>query len=220
MSDAKVPTLKEAFLDPLIANNPIMVQVLGICSSLAVTSSMKTAFVMSLSVIAVCSLSNLFISITREYIPGSVRIIAQMTVIASLVILVDQILRGFAYDMSKQLSVYVGLIITNCIIMGRTEGFALKYPPLPSFIDGIANGLGYTLVLCSIATVREIFGSGSWFGITLFETVTNGGWYVPCGLLVMPPSGFFLIGLMIWLVKIFRKDLCEAPEYDTHKEDR
>lgn len=220
MSDAaKAPSWKEVLLDPLIANNPVMIQILGICSSLAVTSSMKTAFVMGVSVVCVCALSNVCVSVTRNYIPSSVRIIAQMTIIASLVILVDQILKAFAYDLSKQLSVYVGLIITNCIVMGRTEGFALKYPPLPSLLDGIGNGLGYMLVLCIIATVREIFGSGSWFGITLFETVNNGGWYVPCGLLVMPPCGFFLVGLLIWLTKTFRKDLVEQPEYDTHKQD-
>lgn len=219
MSDVKSPTWKEALLDPLIANNPVMIQVLGICSTLAVTSSMKTAFVMGLSVTAVTAISNLAVSATRNYIPSSVRIIAQMTVIASLVILVDQILKAFAYDLSKQLSVYVGLIITNCIVMGRTEGFALKYPPLPSFFDGIGNGLGYMLVLCIIGSIREIFGSGSWFGITLFETVNNGGWYVPCGLLVMPPCGFFLVGLLIWLVKSFRKELIEPAEYDTHRED-
>lgn len=219
MSEAKAPTWKEALIDPLIANNPVMVQVLGICSSLAVTSSMKTAFVMGISVTCVCAFSNLAVSFTRNYIPSSVRIIAQMTVIASLVILVDQVLKAFAYDLSKQLSVYVGLIITNCIVMGRTEGFALKYPPKASFFDGIGNGLGYMLVLCIIATVREIFGSGSWFGITLFETVNNGGWYVPCGLLVMPPSAFFLVGLLIWLVKTFRKDLVDQPEYETHRED-
>ncbi|SPT69576.1 Na(+)-translocating NADH-quinone reductase subunit D [Anaerobiospirillum thomasii] len=219
MSDVKAPTWKEALVDPLIANNPVMIQVLGICSTLAVTSSMNTAFVMGISVIAVTALANLAVSCTRNYIPGSVRIIAQMTIIASLVILVDQVLKAFAYDLSKQLSVYVGLIITNCIVMGRTEGFALKYPPIPSFFDGIGNGLGYMLVLCVIASIREIFGSGSWFGITLFETVNNGGWYVPCGLLVMPPCGFFLVGLLIWAVKSYRKDLCEAPEYETHKED-
>ena len=220
MSDAaKAPSWKEVLLDPLIANNPVMIQILGICSSLAVTSSMKTAFVMGVSVVCVCALSNVCVSVTRNYIPSSVRIIAQMTIIASLVILVDQILKAFAYDLSKQLSVYVGLIITNCIVMGRTEGFALKYPPLPSFLDGIGNGLGYMLVLCIIATVREIFGSGSWFGITLFETVNNGGWYVPCGLLVMSPCGFFLVGLLIWLTKTFRQDLVEQPEYDTHKPD-
>lgn len=219
MSEAKAPTWKEVLVDPLIANNPVMVQVLGICSSLAVTSSMKTAFVMGLSVTAVCGFSNLAVSWVRNYIPSSVRIIAQMTIIASLVILVDQVLKAFAYDLSKQLSVYVGLIITNCIVMGRTEGFALKYPPVTSFFDGIGNGLGYMLVLCVIATIREVFGSGSWFGITIMQTINNGGWYNPCGLLVMPPSGFFLIGLLIWLVKVYRKDLIEQPEYETHRED-
>lgn len=219
MSEAKVPTWKEALLDPLINNNPIMIQVLGICSTLAVTSSMKTAFVMGISVTAVTAISNYFVSLTRNYIPSSVRIIAQMTIIASLVILVDQLLKAFAYDLSKQLSVYVGLIITNCIVMGRTEGFALKYPAVPSLFDGLGNGLGYLGVLCIIASFREIFGSGSWFGITLLETVNNGGWYVPCGLLVMPPCGFFFVGLLIWLVKTFRKDLVDAPEYETHRED-
>lgn len=219
MSDVKVPTWREAFLEPLITNNPVMIQILGICSTLAVTSSMKTAFVMGISVTAVTALSNYAVSLTRNYIPSSVRIIAQMTIIASLVIVVDQILRAFAYDLSKQLSVYVGLIITNCIVMGRTEGFALKYPPVQSFFDGLGNGLGYMIVLCIIATFREIFGSGSWFGITIMETVNNGGWYVPCGLLVMPPCGFFLVGLLIWAVKSYRKELIEPAEYDTHKED-
>ncbi|MBU3827439.1 MAG: NADH:ubiquinone reductase (Na(+)-transporting) subunit D [Candidatus Anaerobiospirillum merdipullorum] len=218
-SDVKTPTWKEALLDPLISNNPVMVQVLGICSTLAVTSSMKTAFVMGISVTAVTALSNAAVSYTRNYIPSSVRIIAQMTVIASLVILVDQILKAFAYDLSKQLSVYVGLIITNCIVMGRTEGFALKYPPLPSFMDGVGNGLGYLIVLCIIATVREILGSGTWFGLTILPTVNNGGWYVPCGLMVMPPCAFFLVGLLIWVVKTFRKELVEPAEYDTHRED-
>ena len=203
----KGPSLKETFLTPIIANNPVMIQVLGICSSLAVTSSMKTAFVMGISVSCVCALAN------------SVRIIAQMTVIASLVIIVDQILRAFAYDLSKQLSVYVGLIITNCIVMGRTEGFALKSKPLPSFLDGLGNGLGYLLVLCVVASIREIFGSGTWFGLTVFETVNNGGWYVPCGLLVMPPCAFFILGLLIWGVMSIRKDLQEPLVYDTHRED-
>ncbi len=220
MSEAvKVPSAKETFLEPIIANNPVMIQVLGICSSLAVTSSMKTAFVMGLSVTFVTALSNLCVSLVRSLIPGSVRIIAQMTIIASLVILVDQVLRAFAYDLSKQLSVYVGLIITNCIVMGRTEGFALKYPPIPSLLDGIGNGLGYTLVLCIVGTIREIFGSGTWFGLTILPTVNNGGWYVPCGLLVMPPCAFFLVGSLIWLVKTLRKDLQEPKEYDTHRED-
>ncbi|MDY6321786.1 MAG: NADH:ubiquinone reductase (Na(+)-transporting) subunit D [Succinivibrio sp.] len=215
----KVPSAKESFLEPLIANNPVMIQVLGICSSLAVTSSMKTAFVMGVSVTAVTAFSNLAVSCVRKLIPGSVRIIAQMTIIASLVIIVDQILRAFAFDLSKQLSVYVGLIITNCIVMGRTEGFALKYPPLPSFCDGLGNGLGYLLVLCVVGTIREIFGSGTWFGLSVMQTVNNGGWYVPCGFLVMPPCAFFILGSLIWLVKTFRKDLQEPNEYDTHRED-
>ncbi len=215
----KAPSAKQAFLEPLIANNPVMIQVLGICSSLAVTSSMKTAFVMGIAVTCVTAFSNLAVSCVRKLIPSSVRIIAQMTIIASLVILVDQILRAFAYDLSKQLSVYVGLIITNCIVMGRTEGYALKYPPLPSFMDGLGNGIGYLLVLCVVGTIREIFGAGTWFGMTVFQTVNNGGWYVPCGLLVMPPCGFFLLGSLIWLVKTFRKDLQEPREYDTHRED-
>ncbi|MCR5536271.1 MAG: NADH:ubiquinone reductase (Na(+)-transporting) subunit D [Succinivibrio sp.] len=220
MSDSvKVPTWKESLLEPLIANNPVMIQVLGICSALAVTSSMKTAFVMGLSVTFVITLSNLAISLVRNYVPNSVRIIAQMTVIASLVILVDQILRAFAYDLSKQLSVYVGLIITNCIVMGRTEGFALKYPPLPAVADGIGNGLGYMLVLCVVATIRELFGSGTWFGLPIMETVNNGGWYVPCGFMVMPPCSFFILGCLIWAVKTYRKDLQEPNEYDTHRED-
>ena len=201
---SKGPSLKETFLTPIIANNPVMIQVLGICSSLAVTSSMKTAFVMGLSVTFVCALANLAISTVRNFIPNSVRIIAQMTVIASLVILVDQILKAFAYDLSKQLSVYVGLIITNCIVMGRTEGFALKSKPLPALLDGLGNGIGYLLVLCVVASIREIFGSG---------------WYVPCGLLVMPPCSFFLLGLLIWAVKSVRKDLQEPLVYDTHRED-
>ncbi|MCR5085203.1 MAG: NADH:ubiquinone reductase (Na(+)-transporting) subunit D [Succinivibrionaceae bacterium] len=217
--NVKSPTWKEALLDPIIANNPIMIQILGICSSLAVTSSMSTAFVMGIAVCCVCSIANTAVSITRNYIPGSVRIIAQMTIIASLVILVDQVLKAFAYDLSKQLSVYVGLIITNCIVMGRTEGFALKYPPVPSFFDGLGNGLGYMLVLCLVATIREVFGSGTWFGMTIMPTVNNGGWYVPCGMMVMPPCAFFLIGCLIWLVKTFRKDLQEKPEYETHQED-
>ena len=216
---SKGPSLKETFLTPNIANNPVMIQVLGICSSLAVTSSMKTAFVMGLSVTFVCALANLAISTVRNFIPNSVRIIVQMTVIASLVILVDQILKAFAYDLSKQLSVYVGLIITNCIVMGRTEGFALKSKPLPALLDGLGNGIGYLLVLCVVASIREIFGSGTWFGLTLLQSVNNGGWYVPCGLLVMPPCSFFLLGLLIWAVKSVRKDLQEPLVYDTHRED-
>lgn len=193
--------LKEVFLTPLMTMNPIILQVLGICSALAVTSSMKTAFVMSLAVTAVISVSNVTVSAIRNIIPGSVRFIAELTVIASLVIIVDQFLKAFSYQLDKQLSVYVGLIITNCIVMGRAEAFALKYPPLPSLIDGLANGLGYSIILLTVGTIREIFGSGTWFGLTILPLAKDGGWYVPNGLLVLPPSGFFLIGLFIWAVR-------------------
>ena len=213
-----IPSNKEAFTKPLIHDNPVMMQVLGICSSLAVTSNMKTAFVMGLAVTAVVACSNLVISLIRKYIPNSVRIIVQMTVIASLVIVVDQLLKAFSYELSKQLSVFVGLIITNCIVMGRAEAFAMKYPPMPSFFDGIGNGVGYALILCLLGTVREVFGSGTWFGIELMKTVNNGGWYVPNGFMLMPPCAFFLIGLLIWLSNRLTH-VAHKPEYDTSRED-
>lgn len=213
-----IPSNKEAFTKPLIHDNPVMMQVLGICSSLAVTSNMKTAFVMGLAVTAVVACSNLVISLIRKYIPNSVRIIVQMTVIASLVIVVDQLLKAFSYELSKQLSVFVGLIITNCIVMGRAEAFAMKYPPMPSFFDGLGNGVGYALILCLLGTVREVFGSGTWFGIELMKTVNNGGWYVPNGFMLMPPCAFFLIGLLIWLSNRLTH-VVHKPEYDTSRED-
>ena len=213
-----IPSIKEAFTKPLIHDNPVMMQVLGICSSLAVTSNMKTAFVMGLAVTAVVACSNLVISLIRKYIPNSVRIIVQMTVIASLVIVVDQLLKAFSYELSKQLSVFVGLIITNCIVMGRAEAFAMKYPPMPSFFDGLGNGVGYALILCLLGTVREVFGSGTWFGIELMKTVNNGGWYVPNGFMLMPPCAFFLIGLLIWLSNRLTH-VAHKPEYDTSRED-
>lgn len=213
-----IPSNKEAFTKPLIHDNPVMMQVLGICSSLAVTSNMKTAFVMGLAVTAVVACSNLVISLIRKYIPNSVRIIVQMTVIASLVIVVDQLLKAFSYELSKQLSVFVGLIITNCIVMGRAEAFAMKYPPMPSFFDGLGNGVGYALILCLLGTVREVFGSGTWFGIELMKTVNNGGWYVPNGFMLMPPCAFFLIGLLIWLSNRLTH-VAHKLEYDTSRED-
>ena len=210
---------KTILTSPIFDNNPIALQILGICSALAVTTSVANALVMSVALTLVTAFSSFFISIIRKQIPSSIRIIVQMTIIASLVIVVDQILKAVAYDVSKGLSVFVGLIITNCIVMGRTEGFALKSKPIPSFLDGLGNGLGYLLVLCVVASIREIFGSGTWFGLTVFETVNNGGWYVPCGLLVMPPCAFFILGLLIWGVKSIRKDLQEPLVYDTHRED-
>ena len=206
-------TRKQLLTDPLVDNNPITLQVLGICSALAVTSSLNVAFVMSLAVIAVCGLSSLFISFLRHYIPNSIRIIVQMVIIASLVILVDQIIKAYAYEISKTLSVFVGLIITNCIVMGRAEAFAMKNKPFDSFIDGVGNGLGYSLLLMGVGVIRELFGSGSLFGIMIFEPVSNGGWYVPNGLLLLPPSAFFIIGFIIWGVRTWKKSQVEAREF-------
>ena len=204
---------RDILLKPILSNNPIALQILGICSALAVTSKMSVAFVMCIALTTVIAFSNLFISSIRNHIPSSVRIIVQMTVIASLVIVVDQILRAVAYDISKQLSVFVGLIITNCIVMGRAEAYAMKNPPVPSFLDGVGNGLGYSAVLMAIAFIRELFGSGSLFGVTILPVVTNGGWYVPNGLLLLPPSAFFLIGGLVWALRSVRKEQIEVPEY-------
>ncbi|MCH2076044.1 MAG: NADH:ubiquinone reductase (Na(+)-transporting) subunit D [Rhodobacteraceae bacterium] len=206
-------TRREMLVDPMVDNNPITLQVLGICSALAVTSSLQVAAVMSLAVIFVTAFSSFFISILRNQIPGSIRIIVQMVIIASLVIIVDQFLSAYAYEISKTLSVFVGLIITNCIVMGRAEAFAMKNEPIPSFIDGIGNGLGYGLILMLVGVVRELFGSGSLFGITVLETVNNGGWYVPNGLLLLPPSAFFVIGLIIWAFRTWKPEQVEEREY-------
>ncbi|WP_321449423.1 NADH:ubiquinone reductase (Na(+)-transporting) subunit D [uncultured Cohaesibacter sp.] len=200
-------------VDPLVDNNPITLQVLGICSALAVTSSLKVAFVMAISVTLVTAFSNLFISLIRNHIPNNIRIIAQMVIIASLVILVDQVLKAYAFEISKTLSVFVGLIITNCIVMGRAEAFAMKNPPLASLLDGVGNGLGYSLILMLVGVVRELFGSGSLFGITILKTVNNGGWYVPNGMLLLPPSAFFIIGLIIWAFRTWKPDQVEARDF-------
>ncbi len=206
-------TKREMLVDPLVDNNPITLQVLGICSALAVTSSLQVAFVMSLAVIFVTGFASMFISMIRNHIPGSIRIIVQMVIIASLVILVDQILKAYAFEISKTLSVFVGLIITNCIVMGRAEAFAMKNPPVASFIDGVGNGLGYGLILMLVGVIRELFGSGSLFGFTIFQTVNNGGWYVPNGLLLLPPSAFFIIGLIIWAFRAWKPAQVEEREY-------
>jgi len=206
-------TRRQMLIDPLVDNNPITLQVLGICSALAVTSSLQVAFVISLAVTFVTAFSSMFISMLRNHIPGSIRIIVQMVIIASLVILVDQVLKAYAYEISKTLSVFVGLIITNCIVMGRAEAFAMKNPPVASFIDGIGNGLGYGLILMLVGFFRELFGAGSLFGITIFETVNNGGWYVPNGMLLLPPSAFFIIGLIIWAFRAWKPAQVEEREY-------
>ncbi len=205
---------KEVLLNPIFVNNPIGLQILGICSALAVTTKMSVALVMCLALTFVLSLSNLFISMIRHHIPSSIRIIVQMTIIASLVIVVDQILGAVAYDISKQLSVFVGLIITNCIVMGRAEAFAMQNPPGLSFIDGIGNSLGYSVCLMVVATIREFFGSGSLFGVEILPLVTNGGWYSPMGLMLLPPSAFFIIGLLIWALREWKPDQVEEPEYE------
>ena len=191
-------SVKEVLTQPLLLNNPIAVQILGVCSALAVTTSLNVTLVMCIALTSVTAFSNLAISLIRNHIPGNIRIIVQMTIIASLVIVVDQVLKAYAYEISKQLSVFVGLIITNCIVMGRAEAFAMKNPPGLSFLDGIGNGLGYSVVLIFVAVFRELLGSGSLFGFEILPLVTNGGWYYSNGLLLLPPSAFFIIGLFIW----------------------
>ncbi len=199
---------KDVLLNPIFNNNPIGLQILGICSALAVTSSMRVTVVMCIALTLVTAFSNYFVSLIRKQIPSSIRIIVQMTIIASLVIVVDQILKAYAYEISRQLSVFVGLIITNCIVMGRAEAFAMKNPPVISFLDGIGNGLGYSAMLLALAVVRELFGSGTLFGLQIMPE-----WYVPNGLLLLPPSAFFLIGLYIWALRTWKTDQVEQPEY-------
>ena len=206
-------TRKSQLVDPLIDNNPITLQVLGICSALAVTSSLSVAFVMAIAVTLVTGFSSLFISMLRNQIPSSIRIIVQMVIIASLVILVDQVLKAYAYEISKTLSVFVGLIITNCIVMGRAEGFAMKNGPWLSFLDGVGNGLGYSVLLIFVAFFRELLGAGSLFGVSLMPVVNEGGWYIPNGLLLLPPSAFFIIGLAIWGLRTWKPEQVEEPDY-------
>jgi Na+-transporting NADH:ubiquinone oxidoreductase subunit D len=206
-------SVKETLTGPIFKNNPIALQILGICSALAVTSSLKVTLVMCVALTLVTAFSSLLISAIRKQIPGSIRIIVQMVIIASLVIVVDQFLRAYAFAISKQLSVFVGLIITNCIVMGRAEAYAMKNPPVASFIDGIGNGLGYSVVLVAVAVVRELFGSGKLFGIEILPLVTDGGWYQPNGLLLLPPSAFFLIGMLIWGLRSVRREQVEKPDY-------
>ena len=206
---AELKGRKGLLLSPILDNNPIALQILGICSALAVTTKLETAVVMAIAVIFVTAFSSFFISAIRNFIPNSIRIIVQMAIIASLVIVVDQLLRAYAYDISKQLSVFVGLIITNCIVMGRAEAFAMKEGPVDSFIDGIGNGLGYGAILIVVAFLRELVGSGKLYGMTVFETVNNGGWYQANGLFLLAPSAFFIIGFVIWLLRTFKPEQVE-----------
>jgi Na+-transporting NADH:ubiquinone oxidoreductase subunit D len=206
-------SMRDTLTGPIFKNNPIALQILGVCSALAVTSSMRVTLVMCAALSLVTAFSSLFISVIRNHIPGSIRIIVQMVIIASLVIVVDQFLKAYAFAISKQLSVFVGLIITNCIVMGRAEAYAMSHRPLPSFIDGIGNGLGYSVVLIAVALVREVFGAGKLMGHEILPLVTDGGWYVPNGLLLLPPSAFFLIGGFIWALRSVRKEQVEEPEF-------
>ena len=202
-------TKKDLLLNPVINNNPIALQILGICSALAVTTKLETAIVMAISVSLVTAFSSFFISCIRNYIPNSVRIIVQMAIIASLVIVVDQILRAYAYNISKQLSVFVGLIITNCIVMGRAEAFAMKEKPIDSFLEAIRNGLGYGAILVIVAFIRELIGSGKLFGVTVFQTIQDGGWYQTNGLFLLAPSAFFIIGFIIWGLRTWKPEQVE-----------
>ncbi len=201
---------RKTMLDPMFNNNPIALQVLGICSALAVTTQMVPAFIMCVALTAVTGFSSLSISLIRNYIPSSIRMIVQMCIIASLVIVVDQILQAYAPDISKKLSVFVGLIITNCIVMGRAEGYAMQNAPIASFLDGIGNGLGYSIILMGTALTRELIGSGKVFGQVVLPTVNDGGWYVPNGMMLIAPGAFFIIGFMIWGLRTWKPDQAET----------
>lgn len=203
-------TVKDVLIGPIFANNPIALQILGICSALAVTTRLDKAVIMAAGVTLVTAFSSLAVSSIRHYIPNSIRIIVQMVIIASMVIVVDQILKAFAYEVAKELSVFIGLIITNCIVMGRAEGFAMKNGPLLSFWDGIGNGLGYSFILIVVGFFRELLGAGTLYGVEIVKTVNNGGWYNPNGLMLMPPSAFFLIGAIIWIIRSFRPEQIET----------
>jgi len=215
MSEART-----VLIDPLVDNNPVTLQMLGICSALAVTTSLLPALLMSVALTSVVALSGAAISALRHRIPNNIRIIVHMTIIASLVILVDELLKAYAFETSKQLSVFVGLIITNCIVLGRAEAFAMKNGVVMSFLDGLGNGLGYSLILLTVATVRELLGAGSLFGVPVLELVADGGWYQPNGLLLLPPSAFFIIGLLIWGIRTWRKQQVEKHDYQIHEVHR
>lgn len=204
---------KDLLFGPIFDNNPIALQILGICSALAVTSNLSTTVTMCIALTLVVAFSNFFVSTIRNSIPSSIRIIVQMTIIASLVIVVDQFLKAYAYSISKQLSVFVGLIITNCIVMGRAEAFAMQNKPLPSFMDGIGNGLGYSVLLLVLGFIRELFGAGSLFGVQVLPSIADGGWYQTNGLLLLPPSAFSLIGFFIWAVRAWKPEQVEEDDF-------
>lgn len=202
-------SIKQTLFDPLFNNNPIALQILGICSALAVTTKLESVLVMSVAVIAVMAFANLFVSLIRNHIPSSIRLIVQMTIIASLVVLTDQVLKAYVYDISKSMSVYIGLIITNCIVMGRAEAYAMKEPPFMSMIDGIGNAMGYSIVLIFVGVFRELLGSGSLLGYEILKTQSSGGWYQPDGMFLLSPMAFFLIGFFIWAVRTWKPEQVE-----------
>ncbi len=204
---------KQILFEPIIDNNPIILQILGICSALAVTAKLAPALVMAVAVTVVTALSNASVSLIRHHLPTNIRIIVQMTIIASLVIVVAQVIEAYAYEISKQLSVFVGLIITNCIVLGRAEAYAMKNGPWPSFLDGIGHGLGYSAILICVAVIRELLGSGTLLGYEVLNTVKNGGWYEPNGLMLLAPGAFFIIGLLIWAVRTAKPEQVERPEF-------
>jgi Na+-transporting NADH:ubiquinone oxidoreductase subunit D len=212
--------MRKIVIDPLIDNNPVTLQMLGICSALAVTTSLLPALLMCVALTSVIALSSATISLIRNRIPNNIRIIVHMTIIASLVILTDQLLRAYAFETSKQLSVFVGLIITNCIVLGRAEAFAMKNTVGLSFLDGLGNGLGYSLVLITVAVLRELFGAGTLLGYPILELVQDGGWYQANGLMLLPPSAFFIIGCLIWVIRSWRKQQVEDADYQIHEVHR
>jgi Na+-transporting NADH:ubiquinone oxidoreductase subunit D len=211
-----VTTRTKTLIEPILDNNPITLQILGICSALAVTTKLAPAITMSIALTVVLAGASVIISLIRRHMPSSIRIIIQMTIIASLVIVVDQVLRAFAYELSKELSVFVGLIITNCIVLGRAEAFASNNPPWPSLLDALGHGLGYSLILITVAALRELLGAGTLLGVEVLPLIENGGWYQPNGLMLLAPGAFFLIGLMIWAIRTWRTQQIEKPEYRIH----
>lgn len=200
-------------LTPIVDGNPITLQILGICSALAVTTSLSTALTMSIALTCVAVAASLVVSIIRNHVPTSVRLIVQLTIIASMVIVVDQFLRAYAYELSQRLSIFVGLIITNCVVLARAEGFAMRNPPLPSVLDALGNGLGYSLILMIVGAIREFFGTGALFGHPVVATVDAGGWFQPLGLMLLAPSAFFIIGMLIWALRSWRPEQAEEPEF-------
>jgi len=206
-------SLLRTLTGPIIANNPVTLQILGVCSALAVTTSLVTALTMSVALTVVLCLSSGIISLIRKHIPPVIRLIVQIIIIASLVIVIDGLLRAFAFEISRQLSIFVGLIVTNCLVLGRAEAFAMRNLPLPSILDGLGNGLGYSAVLIIVGTIRELLGAGTLLGVTILTPASEGGWFEPLNLMQLAPSAFFIIGFLIWSIRARWSDQIEPPKY-------